>query len=154
MPTGARRANSHSLTRARTGPEGSLPSAMRALSRWRWAPERSWRSRSLSWSRPVGRVGWGEVYLFAEALGQELEQLVLVAHMPVEGRGAGAEFPSDALHRQRLRAVAIEHAEGGIDDRVATERCAWRGAVPGRHAPGRLWQALAGGSRAGRLGLR
>jgi len=59
MPTGASSSNSHSVTRAIVGPDGTRPSVMRALSRWRWAEARNWRPMSLSWSRHRAGSGSG-----------------------------------------------------------------------------------------------
>ena len=81
---------------------------------------------------PSARIGGGKDDLVGHLLEDELQELALVAHVPIERGRAGPEFLTHPSHREGIHAVAVEDAESRIDDRVPRE---WRAGPTGRGCP-------------------
>ena len=69
-----------------------------------------------------GPIGLGHRRLADDPIQQEVQQLLLVADMPVQGGGARVQLVRQPAHREALQAVALEQDEGGVDDQLAGQR--------------------------------
>jgi hypothetical protein len=69
--------------------------------------------------RPPGQVVRRLRHLGDDGLGEEAEELLLVADMPIEGARAHAEALGQGAHGQALEARLIQQVEGGADDLLA-----------------------------------
>jgi hypothetical protein len=83
---------------------------------------------------PALGVGVRDVQLADHAVQQQVQELVLARHVPVEGGRAGVELGREAAHRQRVEPLAVEHRQRGLDDLLARER---RSPGPSRRPRGR-----------------
>ena len=68
----------------------------------------------------IGRAG--RVHLADRPLEHQVDELVLVAHVPVQRCRARPELLRQAPHGKRIEAFAVQHGERGVDDRLAAER--------------------------------
>ena len=101
---------------------------------------RIWSARSLSCSCQRAGSGAGSCGLLDHPLENQLEQLLLVPHVPVDGRGPGAELLAHPAHRQAVHAVGVDDPQRRVDDGLAGS--AARGPADlARPAPGRLGEA-------------
>jgi hypothetical protein len=87
---------------------------------------------------PVLGIERRQLNLPDDPVEDEQEQLLLVADVPVERGRRSAELLRDAAHARGLEALAVDHSERGVDDRVAAERRARCRAVPPCPRPRRL----------------
>src|SRR5438132_6744827 len=76
-------------------------------------------SQHLDLLLPDGRVGLRQANLVVKTLEQELEQLVLVAYMPVQRGGAGTQLLGDAAHGKAVDAILFEYARRGVENALA-----------------------------------
>jgi hypothetical protein len=91
---------------------------------------------------PVLRVGLGHLGLAHDPVEQQAQQLLLVADVPVQRRGAGAELVRELAHAQALHALTLEQHERGVDDRLAAQRAPLTLGLGALAPPGRFRDRL------------
>src|SRR6266576_2208672 len=81
---------------------------------------------------PAG--GWvGRFDLGANGLGEQAEELVLVADVPLDGGGADADAVGKIAHAKAVEPDLVEQFERGTHDVVDLKRIASTGASRARH---------------------
>src|SRR2546421_12912934 len=73
-------------------------------------------SQHLDLLLPDGRVGLRQSNLVVKTLEQQLEQLVLVAHMPVQRGGAATQRPGVAAAGKAADAILFADARRGAEN--------------------------------------
>jgi hypothetical protein len=65
----------------------------------------------------VDGVGVGDLALADDLVHDQVEQAVLAADVPVQARGAGAQFLGHAAHAQVGQPLAVQELDGSHDRR-------------------------------------
>ena len=118
---------------ASSGPTGMRPSESCAASRRSCSSRRVARASSLTCSCQLLRIGLGHLGSRRRSGPAAGQQLLLVAHVPVERRGAGVELLREPAHAQALQARRARAARARRR-RSRRASAGWRSPRPGRRA--------------------